>query len=218
MKRTILSPRHYFLVMMTMMIRTARAWTGASHRQSALCLQTPYMESLERTTLSSSSSQQKKPYKLLWDENLPVGARCVGLQLEESTINDDDATKSGWRPSLLHPLEIEYGQQQLAAANTRQSFFLGRLALRHMIDTAEPMLKDSYGRPQLPAGYVASISHKANVGVALVQQQSGTPFSMKDSSLGVDLEFSQLQGHRKSVARKVLTRREQENLGQLPVR
>jgi hypothetical protein len=142
----------------------------------------------------------------LWDEQLPVGARCVALQRQETNQNNINP----WIPPGLHPLELEYGLQ-LPSLKTRNSFFLGRLALRQVLDTEEPILKDAYGRPRLPDHYVASISHKGNVGVALIQ-----PPMQHQGSIGVDLEYSQSQGSR-NVARKVLTPREQDCLGQISV-
>jgi phosphopantetheinyl transferase len=185
------------------MIRVVGGWTLAP-RCSAPFHRLPtslYLESLRTTTASTFKTNE---CTILWDEQLPVGARCVGLQLLGETTRD-------WQPCRLHPLEMEYGKQ-LPSIKTRQSFWLGRLALRQVIDTPDPILKDSYGRPRLPEGYVASISHKGTAGVALVQP----PTRETSSCIGVDLEWSQPQGNR-NVARKVLTLREQKNLGQIPV-
>lgn len=209
------------LTLMMMMIRAVHAWTLAHpsrhHRPSVASSFVLYVESLRTTTTSSSTTTTAQDCTILWDVELPVGARCVGLQRPGDTTSSDDDIK--WVPShtQLHPLEIEYGLQ-LPSTKTKQSFWLGRMALRQMIETSEPILKDSYGRPRLPTGYVASISHKADVGVALVQPPSRLVLTQhqQGSSLGVDLEWSQPQGNR-NVARKVLTLQEQQTLGQIPV-
>ncbi len=183
------------IIMMTiMMIRSVDAWAPSKR---LVCRSTSlYLESSLRTVSGTSVDSTTNK---LWDEELPVGARCVALQLQETN-------QQHWIPTVLHPLELEYGRQ-LPSFKTRNSFFLGRLALRQVLDTKEPILKDAYGRPRLPAGYVASISHKGPVGVALLQA------SMM-GSIGVDLEYS--HGN-PNVARKVLTPHEQESLGQIPV-
>ncbi|GAX26798.1 hypothetical protein FisN_9Lh064 [Fistulifera solaris] len=189
------------MIMIMMMIRRVDAWTHSSSRQ-LLCRSTSlYLESSLHTVSSTDSSIDCT--SKLWDEELPVGARCVALQLQQL----QETNQKNWIPPGLHPLELEYGLQ-LTSFKTRNSFFLGRLALRQVLDTTEPILKDAYGRPRLPAGYVASISHKGNVGVVALLQPPML------GSIGVDLEYS--QGN-PNVARKVLTPREQECLGRISV-
>jgi 4'-phosphopantetheinyl transferase EntD len=89
-------------------------------------------------------------------------------------------------------------------------------------------LKDVYGRPQIPLGFLGSISHKSCTGVALVTL-SNTSVSIQNhpltdiltenvdssvrKSVGVDIErtFSR----RSSIAKKVLTPNEMKQLGKL---
>jgi len=82
------------------------------------------------------------------------------------------------------------------------------------------ILKDTYGRPQIPHGFLGSISHKASTGVALVTFSNSTlsfPTHHIDTnirkSVGVDIErtFSR----RSSIAKKVLTSNEMRVLGKL---
>ena len=93
------------------------------------------------------------------------------------------------------------------------------------------ILKDMYGRPKLPYGYLGSISHKGLMGVALVQEQPLPPPPSSSSSqvvkerpllqtsprmgIGVDIEDIRHAHRRRNVARKVLTPHEIQNLGTL---
>jgi len=96
------------------------------------------------------------------------------------------------------------------------------------------ILKDVYGRPQVPKGFLGSISHKLSTGVALVSSSEeeeeckcncvngecvncvGCSTSPPKKGIGIDIErtFSR----RKSIAKKVLTTRELEELGKIEVR
>jgi 4'-phosphopantetheinyl transferase EntD len=91
------------------------------------------------------------------------------------------------------------------------------------VHSSEPsILKDMYGRPQIPTGFIGSISHKACTGVALVTTSTKNkdpsnvlppPSTALVSSIGVDIErtFSR----RSSIAKKVLTANEMKQLGKL---
>lgn len=131
--------------------------------------------------------------------------------------------------SFLHPEEVAYGMGR-SCFNARESFFLGRLAMRqalgfgpHHLQTTDAILKDEYGRPMVPPGFLGSISHKRGTGVALVAvddsvstADSNTAGSTPRLGIGIDLEQICSQG-KSSIARKVLTKREIEDLGRIEV-
>lgn len=154
-------------------------------------------------------------------------------------------TSSHWLYQYLHLDEIQYGLTLRGAAQT--SFYMGRMALRealvsstrHAIDTSgstittrtssavtnASILKDEHGRPQLPDGWLGSISHKRQVGVALAVHSNvntnmhcTTKFVLR-KGVGVDIEETTPKTHI-NIARKVLTINEQHQLGRqlLPVR
>jgi 4'-phosphopantetheinyl transferase EntD len=168
----------------------------------------------------------------------------VGLQLHELSeddpngltaraIMDPDHTNTNtnhhWLHSLLHPEEVAYGMDR-SCSNARESFFLGRLAMRqalgfgpHHVQTTDAILKDEYGRPAVPTGFLGSISHKRGTGVALVAvDDDSVPTESNDAAgsprlgIGIDLEQICSQG-KSSIARKVLTKREIEDLGRIAV-
>jgi 4'-phosphopantetheinyl transferase EntD len=189
----------------------------------------------------SSTTTIETCYDRLFDIRLPEG-RCVGLQLHElseddpngltpQAILDPDHTNTNanhhWLRSLLHPKEVAYGLDR-SCSNARESFFLGRLAMRqalgfgpHHVQTTDAILKDKYGRPAVPNGFLGSISHKRGTGVALVavddsvSTESNTAGSPR-LGIGIDLEQICSQG-KSSIARKVLTKREIEDLGRIEV-
>jgi 4'-phosphopantetheinyl transferase EntD len=112
-----------------------------------------------------------------------------------------------WIHSVFHPKEIEYG---LEAAS--HSFWVGRTAMKLALDfPANPILKDEYGRPQLPPGICGSISHKLDRGVALIAAVENTA----STSIGIDLEVTSRKGKR-SIAPRVLTEVERQSLGKIP--
>jgi 4'-phosphopantetheinyl transferase EntD len=176
--------------------------------------------------------------------SVPEG-RCLGILLKPSTKNDDGCfprtdsdddpsdehddsvlmtyTDDGivlpskshqWMHSMFHPSEIALG---MTLKCSRTSFWLGRLAIRTALDYPDyPILRDSFGRPMLSKGLFGSISHKQNKGVAIVSstkrdEASGTVLA----GIGIDLEMTSRPG-RPSIAKKVLTEREQQSLGGLP--
>ena len=161
-----------------------------------------------RTASSLATSFTYSKYtKAVFDLQLPEG-RCIALELaEEDTAMalEGWSNASHWIHECLHPDEVNYGRQQTVAV--RKSFLLGRMALRAALGNEQPCLKDQHGRPTLPPSHMGSISHKGNLGVALIAPSSPR------TSIGVDIE---LRGtDRRSIAPKVLTDREIRSLGQL---
>jgi hypothetical protein len=226
--------------------------------------------------LSAQNHQQKqqKTYEACFDGEfsqlfrfqLPEGY-CVGISLRflplDSTSSlvqqEQDQQRRHWLHRYLHPEEISFGYK-LKEGVARNTFFLGRLAIRHALfyynldgpksnsteicsseiqqynsaPSATPssknsslknalhetpsfsILKDKHGRPELPRGFLGSISHKDNIGVALValidsaKSKGGTR-----QGIGIDIEKCEPRSSR--IARRVLTLREVESLGHLPV-
>ena len=165
---------------------------------------------------------QKPSWERLLDLDLPEG-RCIGLRLSEVDPSHADAlTPEGvahakhWIHNLLHPQEVSFGVAQ-PSQHARTSFFLGRLAMRDALrmekDTAKSIsiLKDEHGRPTVPHGYLGSISHKGTIGVALV---ATTTDECLQTGIGIDIE--QTFSGRRSIAPRVLTEREQSELGRIP--
>jgi 4'-phosphopantetheinyl transferase EntD len=225
--------------------------------ESSVCRKVALVRNYRSTCFSTASAEQDTPtfaadfipttdstiqtcYDRLFDIRLPEG-RCVGLQLHElseddpngltpQAILDPDHTNTNhhWLHSLLHPEEVAYGIDR-SCSNARESFFLGRLAMRealgfgpHHVQTTDAILKDEYGRPAVPTGFLGSISHKRGTGVALVAVDDSVSTAESNTAgsprlgIGIDLEQICSQG-RSSIARKVLTKREIEDLGRIEV-
>jgi hypothetical protein len=149
------------------------------------------------------------------DVQLPEG-RCVGVSVAELPDTEGAfaspeilaANPDHWMHAAYHPKELAFGMQ--LSEVVASSFWLGRLAMRIALQFPDyPILKDSYGRPQLGGKVCASISHKGTCGISLVSN------STLVTGVGVDLEFTARPGKR-SIAPKVLTEREQDSLGSLP--
>ena len=208
----------------------------------------------------------------LFHLELPEGF-CVGISFKgessSSICNPHTATTTAvtsethcnWLNNYLHPDEIAFGYQ-LKEGTQRNTFFLGRLAIRHALTLLRPtwkqqslvsssssstildstnvldsdatilprassvsILKDKHGRPDIPKGFLGSISHKKNIGVALVSVDNnydiGATYSKisatpKLRGIGVDIEKCEPRSSR--ISRRVLTPRELESLGKLQVR
>lgn len=154
------------------------------------------------------------------------------------------SNENHWIKKLLHADEVQFGID-LPTDYARMSFYVGRLAMRTALSLVyeegkdsnigmirsifstdqslellpyvpilDPsILKDQYGRPQVPNGFIGSISHKNNVGVALVSAVDDSGALPPTKGVGVDIE--QAFSNRKDIAKKVLTKREIENLGKI---
>lgn len=168
----------------------------------------------------------------LFDLRLPEG-RCVGLQLQELPSDSPDAltpeaitgNNNHWIRALLHSEEVEYGVNQ-PSQFSQESFFLGRLAMREALglgprhaQTTDPILKDQHGRPNVPRGFMGSISHKQRTGVALVAVDLLNSENSGDKPRhGIGIDIEQITSQRSSIAKKVLTENEINQLGQIEVR
>lgn len=189
-----------------------------------IILDTTEKEENESGTLwvppASLALQPEDAWPTLFDLELPEG-RCIGLEVLESNEKDISAEsilsdESHWLRSCLHPDETDYllNQQHPAKAKT---FILGRLAMRSLLKTNQPLLKDPYGRPNLPQGYLGSISHKHNVGVALLRSDDdlNEHNHQQHQKMGVGVDIEGTTTKHRSIAKKILTDRELGELGQL---
>ena len=94
------------------------------------------------------------------------------------------------------------------SAVRRRELIAGRTALRALLaaeHAAHPILPDDRGAPQLPAGWVGSVSHKGTAAAAII-----APSSDPRAHVGVDLELA--APPKQDIARWILTKREQETL------
>lgn len=148
-----------------------------------------------------------------------------------------------WIKKILHPKEIEFSIE-LPSDNARMTFLIGRLAMRAAltlsngcstdnskglgdqnlngffklpaVSNSEPsILKDKYGRPEVPKGYIGSISHKKTTGVALVNSVHDNHSVSSTPKIGIGVDIEQTFSRRRSIAKKVLTSNELENLGNI---
>jgi phosphopantetheine--protein transferase-like protein len=170
----------------------------------------------------------------------------VGLRLPDLPEDHPDALTAEkiltgdadphWIHYRLHPEEVAYGVSEKAgqSESNRRSFMVGRLALRQALGMEvagdKSILKDSFGRPQVPAGFLGSISHKGNAGVALVRKTDTTTFQrdcinenpvlseegLSPATMGIGIDIEEAKPKRRSIARKVLTPNERRELGRLP--
>jgi hypothetical protein len=180
------------------------------------------------TAMSSVPSRTCACCHQIFDLELPEG-RCIGLRLQElSPIHPDALTPDAvhhpdhWIHTLLHPEEVQFGISE-PSEQARISFFLGRLAMREIllrgprdVNINSCILKDEHGRPQVPLGYLGSISHKRTVGVALVA--ADIPHATERPQKGVGVDIEQTFSRHRSIAKKVLTENEMNDLGKIPVR
>lgn len=102
-------------------------------------------------------------------------------------------------------------EQALAAtlsAVRRRELIAGRTALRALLApelARHALLPDDRGAPQLPAGWVGSVSHKGAHAAAII-----APSSDPRAHVGVDLELA--APPKQDIARWILTKTEQERL------
>lgn len=97
----------------------------------------------------------------------------------------------------LAPAEQDRARQ--LSPSRRLELIAGRTALHLALGSSEPIGSNDRGAPELPAGWVGSVSHKGGLAAALVAP-AGT------GTIGVDLERA--APPRADIARKILTPRE----------
>jgi 4'-phosphopantetheinyl transferase EntD len=96
-----------------------------------------------------------------------------GVQVAVRWIDPDD------RRALL---PAEAGLVERAVPLRQAEFATGRVLLRSLLGTQQPILRDADRRPVLPAGQVASLAHDHGLAVAAVAP------SVAFVSLGIDVE------------------------------
>jgi len=161
----------------------------------------------------------------LWfDTSLPEG-RCIGVVKtnEKEIFRRNALTRKSlteesnhWIYSVFHPSEIDFAMN--LKKNTRNSFWLGRLAIRIALDFPNyPILKDRYGRPLLMKNVYGSISHKQERGVALISLPviDNNDTNVRLAGIGIDLEMTSRPG-RSNISKRVLTINERKSLGNIP--
>jgi phosphopantetheine--protein transferase-like protein len=145
-------------------------------------------------------------FAVLFRRELPAGT-CVGVSLP---------TGDGFAlPVDLHPDEAAL--VHAAPVLLRTTFIGGRVALRAAMaavgagpaESAAPVLRTPRGAPAVPSGFVASISHKREIAVALAARAELTP----RTTIGVDVEIP--RSLRTNIAPRVLTADEQATLADL---
>lgn len=174
----------------------------------------------------------------------PYQAKCLPTSLDPFQIQSNP---NHWLRQILHPEEIEYGCQ-LSSEPARISFFMGRLAMRTALAQAhhgnyktndsweyedgiggftqlpivtsldQSILKDEHGRPQVPQGFIGSISHKATTGVALIAPIPASYDSREcqvTPKIGIGVDIEQAFSRRRNIAKKILTPNELNDLGNL---
>eukprot|EP00550_Attheya_septentrionalis_P006272 CAMPEP_0198295792 /NCGR_PEP_ID=MMETSP1449-20131203/29602_1 /TAXON_ID=420275 /ORGANISM="Attheya septentrionalis, Strain CCMP2084" /LENGTH=476 /DNA_ID=CAMNT_0043996201 /DNA_START=203 /DNA_END=1633 /DNA_ORIENTATION=+ len=80
------------------------------------------------------------------------------------------------------------------------------------------ILRDQYGRPGLPQGYLGSISHKKNTGVALVACDDERLISTDSNDTpikGIGVDIEQTFSKNKNIGKRILTERELKELGNI---
>ena len=85
----------------------------------------------------------------------------------------------------------------------RREFITGRAALRSLLGEPVAIVPDDRGAPQLPAGWVGSISHKGERAAALIAP-AGQGF------IGLDIELA--APPRQPIEKRILTAREQQRV------
>jgi len=127
---------------------------------------------------------------------------------------------------ILHNTDDSYQNGN----NNSSSSSKNNISICTGVQSISPILKDRYGRPTVPKGYVGSISHKGRAAVGIIASDDTTTTTTTTTSrccyspgdttptfgIGVDLERT--SNSRRNIARRVLTQREIASLGKLPVR
>jgi enterobactin synthetase component D len=148
-------------------------------------------------------------FAVLFRRELAAGT-CVGVSLPQS---DGFALPPGVHPdeaALVH-----------ASAPARRATFVGgRVAMRAAIaalgagadETGRPILPTPRGAPAVPPGFVASVSHKREIAVAIAARAELTP----RTTIGIDVEIP--RSLRTDIAPRVLTLAERSEIAGLDPR
>ena len=176
--------------------------------------------SLQNPSQSDNPVKLKEPWTTIFDLELPEG-QCIGVRLDAPNCNDELSTEAisssnHWIHTCLHPEEVKYAMSQ-PSDYTRETFLLGRLAMRQILASHShdgPILKDDHGRPNLPLLYLGSISHKRSIANGTTAVALLAP-RVTGMGVGVDIELA--VSNRRSIATRVLTKHEINELGRIEV-
>ena len=169
------------------------------------------------TPTDQSESSIQKPWKTLFDLQLPEG-HCLGLRIDASQPNvlspDSIAHDNHWIHTFLHPAEITYAMAQ-PSEYAQETFLLGRLAMRQALPQTydHAILKDDHGRPAVPPQYLGSISHKRSIADGTTAVALLSPRRVDGILMGVGVDIEQSYSRKRSIAKKVLTKDELDQLG-----
>jgi phosphopantetheine--protein transferase-like protein len=148
-------------------------------------------------------------FAVMFQRQLPAGL-CVGVSLPEA--------KDFALPPQVHPDEVALVRASPAAR--RLTFIGGRVAMRTALaalgagadETAWPILPTPRGAPSPPPGFVASVSHKREIAVAIAARAEPTP----RTTVGIDVEIP--RSLRADIAPRVLTPAERAEIAHLDSR
>ena len=130
-------------------------------------------------------------FQVQFRRGLPFGTVVgVALPKDPATIKPSDVKR-------LYGAERDYAR---GLSGLRKSTWVGgRIALHKALSSIgadkSPVLSGNYGEPQLPAHYTGSVSHKAQLAVAIAAKE-------QHGRIGIDLEDA--TGRPRDVAEKVL--------------
>ncbi|CAN0122944.1 unnamed protein product, partial [Discosporangium mesarthrocarpum] len=154
---------------------------------------------------SSQCSTSTVDLSTIMDATLPVG-RCVGVSLPE------DLTPEVMEVAGMELLPEELSFCECLPKTSQIGFIGGRVAIRRALkqDSGRvgAILRNPAGAPLLPVDIKASISHKRNLAVAIVQTNCV-------GEIGVDIERPAVHRH-PNLQRRVLTEPERSGLGSVP--
>eukprot|EP00593_Proboscia_inermis_P006760 CAMPEP_0171303282 /NCGR_PEP_ID=MMETSP0816-20121228/12811_1 /TAXON_ID=420281 /ORGANISM="Proboscia inermis, Strain CCAP1064/1" /LENGTH=361 /DNA_ID=CAMNT_0011782433 /DNA_START=33 /DNA_END=1118 /DNA_ORIENTATION=- len=199
--------------------------------------------------IQSSQSFLSNTTTTTFSIDFPDIGKCVGIRFLPCS-KETETQEPNWNEleSYLHPEELQYGlDPNKTSQKSRTTFFLGRLAMRMALSLAcedddecvvatpydtlplppivsrsdGAILKDSHGRPKVPHGFLGSISHKKNIGVALVtnsaveNEDSNSVLSAAPPSRGIGVDIEQRFSNSRGIAKRILTPCELGTLGKL---
>ena len=145
-------------------------------------------------------------FAVLFRRELPAGT-CVGVSLPQG---DAFAVPAGVHPDVAALVHA-------SPAARRATFIGGRVAIRTALATlgagadeaAWAILPTPRGAPSLPPGFVASVSHKREIAVAIAARAEPTP----RTTVGIDVEIP--RSLRVDIAPRVLTASERAEIAGL---
>jgi enterobactin synthetase component D len=118
--------------------------------------------------------------------------RCLIVELDQAAREDTTAL-----------VGVEVSHAAALGPVRKREFIAGRAALRSLLGEPVAIVADDRGAPVLPAGWVGSISHKADRAAALIAPAG-------DGFVGLDIELA--APPRQPIEKRILTAREQQRI------